>query len=725
VATAPVVVPPASSAPSANPTFGGSYGFGARLKNAVAAFAGAIFSPQIPPAPSPQTQAEGGRQWQYRPGYNLVYTPRAAEDLTPFGWMRNVADIHDMTRICIQYRSEEIAGLDWSIVPLDETNPPSDAQLSDARARLEKPDGYHRWDAWIKMAFEEVLTLDALSIYPQRNRRGDIMTLDLIAGDTVRPLINGTGRTPPPPAPAFQHILYGRPWWEGTVDDLIYAPMRPRVNSAYGRSPVEEFIITVNRSLARQTFDWSWYKDGNIPDALVPAPAEMGQEQLEVLQDWFDNVVNMPGNRRKLHFIPSSTGRLNSVFFKQPVDDTAVEEFLDMRIMAALGVEPQEIGFTSKVNKSTAQLQENAQIRRRVPAIRFLSGLMTDLLHRMGDPDVAIQFTGDRPEEDKLAQAQVDEIYIKSGVIGPEEVRERQNLGVSAAPRFIIVGNSLAMLPSVGQSIPTAESQEDEELRLNNPEEAEEVPASPTAAAAGTPVFLTAPAPPSGMVSAPNGAPTAPKPAPASSPVHDAAAAAKGSESNVQRRAYDRAAALRELQRFETFSAKPWRVTRGRPFAFEQIPASLRPFLTGDVIEDARPADPSGFVRMVLRADSGGKGDEAALLDYWKGQMGESGDFDECVAKLEGKKDIEDPKALCAWLHMQSTGAPPGHAPGEAEDKATRASYLTLVDRVLAQRPEGIAAERWEAAVLEQMTRVRRVPLRTVPGTDKREPSSR
>ncbi len=659
------------------------YGFGARLANATKDFFAAIFSPQIPSAPAADTQREGARQWEYRPGYNLVYTPRAAENLTPHAWMRNVSDVYDMARICIQYRTEEMAGLDWSIVPLDEKKPPSDDQLSDARARLEKPDGYHRWDAWIKMAFEEVLVIDALSIYPQLNRRGEIMTLDLIAGDSVRPLIGGNGRIPTPPTIGVQQILYGRPFWEGTTDDLLYCPMRPRVNSAYGRSPIEEIILTVNRTLARQSFDYSWYKDGNIPDAMVPAPAEMGQEQVEVLQDWFDNVVNFPGNRRKVHFIPSSTGRLTPFLFKQPIIDTAVEEFLDMRTMAALGVEPQEIGFTSKVNKSTAQLQENAQIRRRVPAIRFLSGLMTDLLHRMGDPDVAIQFTGDRPEEDKLAQAQVDQIYINSGVIGPEEVRERQNLGQSAAPRFIVVGNSLAMLSAVGTATPTAPAEEDADIKLNNPEEAEAVQAAPGGAPnAGTPVFLTAPSA-NGMVSAP-ATTTASKTA-------NAAAAAKGSESNVQR-SYDPSAARAELTRFSRWVQR----SRSRPFEFAHLPEDLRPFLTGDVPDEWQPADPVAFVRRVLRAGDSMKG----LDDYWSEHLqGTSGDFDECVATLMGKDGIDDPEALCAWWHHKETGAWPGHAAGESEDKATRA---VLIERVLAARPEGIDAERWERVVRAQ-----------------------
>lgn len=67
------------------------------------------------------------------------------------------------------------------------------------------------------------------------------------------------------------------------------------------------------------------------------------------------------------------------------------------------------------------------------------------------------------------------------------------------------------------------------------------------------------------------------------------------------------------------------------------------------------------------------EGDLDALLDYWRGQMGggqgEAGDFDACVAALSKHPEIDNPEALCAWLHHEVTGAWPGHAPAEEEAK--------------------------------------------------------
>jgi hypothetical protein len=63
-------------------------------------------------------------------------------------------------------------------------------------------------------------------------------------------------------------------------------------------------------------------------------------------------------------------------------------------------------------------------------------------------------------------------------------------------------------------------------------------------------------------------------------------------------------------------------------------------------------------------------GNIEALLDYWRDRFdgGKPGDFDECVSTLTDK--VDDPEALCGWLHHEATGYWPGSAPGEKGDKA-------------------------------------------------------
>jgi len=68
-----------------------------------------------------------------------------------------------------------------------------------------------------------------------------------------------------------------------------------------------------------------------------------------------------------------------------------------------------------------------------------------------------------------------------------------------------------------------------------------------------------------------------------------------------------------------------------------------------------------------------------ALLEYWRDRFdgGTPGDFDECVSTLNDK--VDDPEALCAWLHHEATGYWPGQAPSEKNGKLNVQGWEMLV----------------------------------------------
>jgi hypothetical protein len=59
------------------------------------------------------------------------------------------------------------------------------------------------------MLLEEMLVIDAATLYPRYNRGGSLYALDIIDGATIQPLIGEDGRAPEPPDPAYQQILKG------------------------------------------------------------------------------------------------------------------------------------------------------------------------------------------------------------------------------------------------------------------------------------------------------------------------------------------------------------------------------------------------------------------------------------------------------------------------------------------------------------------------------------
>ena len=59
------------------------------------------------------------------------------------------------------------------------------------------------------MLLEDPLVIDAATIYPRYDRGGNLYSLDVIDGATIKPLIGEDGRAPEAPDPAYQQILHG------------------------------------------------------------------------------------------------------------------------------------------------------------------------------------------------------------------------------------------------------------------------------------------------------------------------------------------------------------------------------------------------------------------------------------------------------------------------------------------------------------------------------------
>lgn len=403
-------------------------------------FQSALFGPQQPTMPMADTQAEGPRAWQYTPGYNLPYAPRAAEGLTPFSLLINLAELYDTIATDIAYWIEQIAYLEWQVIPVD---PDPKAVLDpsiadDVRFFLQHLDGDETRDSlpwFITELLREAFTTDAVAIHPQRTRGGDTLGMFAIDGSTIRPLVDTQGRTPPKGSPAYQQVLFGRPTWQGERDELLYLPRYRRTNSLYGRSPTEDVMMTINRALRRASFDLNYYAASNIPEAIVPLAADFTPDQIRTFQEWFDMIVTAPERRRSLHFIPAGPN-FRPFQFKEPILDTAVEEFLDRRVHARFQVAPNELGMTVDVNKSTGATQENVTQRRMLPILRYVSACLTVVAHA-ANPKWKVarfRFKAEAPAEDRLAEAEVHDRYIKAGVFSVDEVLEeigREPIGAS------------------------------------------------------------------------------------------------------------------------------------------------------------------------------------------------------------------------------------------------------------------------------------------------------
>ena len=180
-----------------------------------------------------------GRQFDYPFGANLNYIPRA-EDGISFAELRGLADALPLLRAVIETRKDQIAGQNYAIRARARADAPDASKSIDAVSRfLVRPDRRHSFADWLRMLVEEMLVIDAATIYPRYARGGALYSLDIIDGATIKPLIGEDGRAPEPPDPAYQQILKGVPAADFSADELIYLPRNVRSHRLYGMSPVE------------------------------------------------------------------------------------------------------------------------------------------------------------------------------------------------------------------------------------------------------------------------------------------------------------------------------------------------------------------------------------------------------------------------------------------------------------------------------------------------------
>lgn len=390
--------------------------------------------PNPGPVPVPAATTREPIAYQFPYAVNQTLTPRGENRaLTPFAQLRQLADVSDLVRIAIEARKDQIASLDWDFAPRGRRfgqAPTADeiAGIAKLRAFFAKPDRVHSWDTWLRIVLEEALVVDATSIYRRRTRGGALYSLDVIDGTTIKPLLDARGFVPLPPFAAYRQIINGLPIEGGdcTIDQLLYRPRTVRTWTPYGLGPVESVLLTVSTALNRQLFNLSYYAEGNIPEGLVSTPEGWTTEQIREFQTYWDSLLagNWRG-RSRLRFV--GTKMAESVYqFKKESTDTKFDEWLLQIVCAAFVVQPQELGFTQQVNKSTGENQENVTYRRGIkPLARYVKALLDEVIAT--DLDLAgfeSTFAGGETE-DKKAQAEIDAIYVKLGKNSIDELRAR------------------------------------------------------------------------------------------------------------------------------------------------------------------------------------------------------------------------------------------------------------------------------------------------------------
>lgn len=383
--------------------------------------------------------------FQYANGANLLMTPRAGYGLMSFQQLRALAATSKEVRLNIELIKRTMRGLEWQIRPRSASRVDGYAPDISATMRLfERPDGSQTFDGWLSSLLEDLLVMDAVTLYPEMDADGCCTGVSIVDGSTIVPLLDARGRTPAAPAPAYIQVINGIPASWYTAERMIYAPLNSRTNTPYGQSPIEWAVLAINTALRHDLARLGAFTDGNIPGVMVQIDMEKSTpEQIQVFQQYFDALVSGDINRAsKILFLPSMGGQ--SIF--QPsapdVDKIEADRWLMQVVSWAFGNNPAEFGLVASSGLGGAGYvagMENAQYRTMTGNISgYLKSLFDMILSRyMHRPDLEFVWTGLEPVEDEQKRASINAAYISAGVYPAAYVQDM--LGVPEKYRSALV----------------------------------------------------------------------------------------------------------------------------------------------------------------------------------------------------------------------------------------------------------------------------------------------
>lgn len=413
------------------------------------------------------------RRWQYPVAWNMPVGAPGSEGLklADFQTLRLYSEIYSIARACIQLRKDEILGVGWDIGP---THDASKAMRGDRVARRDfgerraqmlrffrRPDPeYNDFTTWLEAVLEEIFVIDALSIYlhpsriPGKGLLGtDLAALDLIAGDTIRPLIDLRGGTPAPPNPAYQQYMYGVPRVDlmsvMTADDakdlgvpvreyrgdqFLYLPRNPRSWTPYGQAPIERCIVPVITGLRKQQYAMDFFLEGSIPGMFVTlGDPELTPNQIREWQDTLNALAGDQAWKHKMIGLPAGSAVHPQ---KPPELADQSDEVIMNQVCMAFSVMPMELGIYPKVARNaTASVYSGEQMARASMDLQERKSLKPDLLWLKnalfdrviqgicGQHDMEWRWDGLQEDRDELTMTQLLTQQISFGLTSIDEAR--------------------------------------------------------------------------------------------------------------------------------------------------------------------------------------------------------------------------------------------------------------------------------------------------------------
>jgi len=658
-----------------------------------------------------------GRTQPRRTEYLIAANVNLVDRRVPWSVLKGLAEDVDVIQRCIQIVQDAIVGLEWEWtfspqiiqqIMLEEniTNSSKASAIArqkygDELARVQSffdyPDrrmGF-TFSQWLTDIIYSHLVYDGIVISPEYNLKGELTSLSTIDTSTIKILLDNQGFIPRPPAPAYQQILYGFPRGEFqaenvqqdgkipdayTSDQLAYYIRRPRPNSVYGYSQVEECINIATIYMERQAWLHAEYTSGVTPKMAVTVDGTetWTPEQLAYYERIYNDQFSGQTARRQQFMLFRPGMKPEQLKTIDEAYKNTYDEWLVAQIGAKFGIPQASLGIPGKsqLGGGGAHKEQGDQYKEySTDALRnFLIESINDLARRfLGvGRELTISATGGGNDQDNLQRAQADASDVNAGLRTRNEIRAERGMPLMTEPEAdelgVLTGSGVTFLAG------TLAQQKAQQGGASNGGAATQ----PTGTSADAP-DANEPARPAdtggdgGTDSAGNtkGESTADVTAKDDERQPEAADSTGDDVKQPE-------AAKQELASFLRFAKARAKAGSWRTFEFDYVGKGLAEILNavGEV----------GNLEL-LRHTLAKAGDPQGLIDWYNagadGQIdwGNPGDFDDCVAVASQYMDDDQAKGFCNLRHQDAVGGAPG---SEDTQKAASDTFTP---------PQGVRAE--------------------------------
>lgn len=383
-----------------------------------------LFSPGKPLDTQPGVNPAGlPRGWSFPIAYNVSGVDRTlgVPDIPPFQQLRNLADLYEGISLCEKVWLDLIPNLRIKIALRPELVAQGEEEskyqkiIAAYTAFFEKPDGMNDLHSWLRMAVTEQLQIDALYIYKQKDRAGRLQALRIVAGDTMKPLLDDWGNIV-----GYQQFPWGLPGEQYDLTQMLYFRESPRATTPYGKSRVERILMRVNQALRKEKKDLAYFTEGNQPFAImeVPEASNWTPDQIESFEVMWNALI--AGNAQQQVRVKFAQPGMKYTPLEQYQLLSDFDRFILNIATAVFGISMADLSFTEDIHKSADAGQQNAMFRRTLdPIVSMYSMLLTSVIRDdFGDPRFMVTFTGYEEAEDIGALASAYSTLTSSGILG-------------------------------------------------------------------------------------------------------------------------------------------------------------------------------------------------------------------------------------------------------------------------------------------------------------------